>query len=45
MKYDIEIYVNDKLSNVIKNLSLKKVEQYKKVLSVQNGFYKVVEAK
>lgn len=43
MKFSIEIYVNGKLSNVIHNLSLKKVEKYKKVLSVQNGFYKIVE--
>jgi hypothetical protein len=45
MKFNIEIYVNDKLSTVIPNLSEKKVAQYQKTLSIQNGYYKIVENK
>lgn len=44
-KFNIEIYVSNKLARVIKSLSIKKIEQYKKSFSVQNGYYKIVECK
>lgn len=43
-KFNIEIYVNDKLVKIIPNLSEKKIELYKKTFSVQNGYYKIVSA-
>lgn len=43
MKYNIEIYVNGVLKNIIPNLSNKKVEQYKKALYIENGYYKIVQ--
>ena len=45
MKFNIEVYVDDKLVRVIPNLSKKKIEWYAKVYSVHNGYYKVVEVK
>lgn len=43
-KYNIEIYVNDKLVRLIPNLSEKKIELYKKTFSVHNGYYKIISA-
>ena len=42
-KFNIEIYVANKLVRVTPNLSQKKIEQYKKVFSVENGYYRIVE--
>ena len=42
-KFNIEIYVSNKLVRVISNLSKKKIEQYKKAFSVENGYYRIVE--
>lgn len=44
-KFSVEIYVANKLVRVIPSLSTKKIEQYKKSFSVQNGYYKIVECK
>ena len=45
MRFNIEIYVNGKLSSIIPNITQAKVDQYIKTLSVQNGSYKVVKIK
>lgn len=45
MRFNIEIYVNGKLSSIIPNITQAKVDQYIKTLIVQNGFYKVVKIK
>ena len=45
MRFNLEIYVNDKLSSIIPNITQAKVDQYIKTLSVQNGSYKVVNVK
>ena len=43
-KQSIHIYVNGKLSRVIPNLTPKKIELYKKTLSVESGHYIIKDA-